>query len=344
MPAKYHIKKNGDPGVCHATLKDCPLGGAHFTSVDSAREFYEESNTSKTFFNSFRRKKNKNEKLNRIIEEKERQLGRPSNILEKFEAISQNSEYSDKDIQGLNEMIDYEKSKEFQYIRDNYEKYYDQVKIGLVPRKEDYEYASNFVKARTIEEFFKKSEDENSNVSGLDWVSVIGTRKEEFGEIRPQKVTKENLDKYYKTIMQNPTVRAKSDEYMKIKVFEEALFKHIERLNEKGIIHPAEDYFKKEERDYVPYPKQKDMLLERKKEWEDNKHPSGYIANMSNYRTDKEVNLDFINERLREYDYFQERKGRTGSSSIMRNVFKYLNDKGYDEQNWTNQKNWGHNI
>lgn len=37
---KYHIRKDGTPGICRATSGDCPLGGSasHFDSVDEAQE------------------------------------------------------------------------------------------------------------------------------------------------------------------------------------------------------------------------------------------------------------------------------------------------------------------
>ena len=36
--AKYHIKKNGTPGVCHAQEGNCPLGGVkqHYNSLEEA--------------------------------------------------------------------------------------------------------------------------------------------------------------------------------------------------------------------------------------------------------------------------------------------------------------------
>lgn len=41
--ATYHIKENGDPGVCRASHGNCPRGGEdkHFTSKEAARDYYE---------------------------------------------------------------------------------------------------------------------------------------------------------------------------------------------------------------------------------------------------------------------------------------------------------------
>lgn len=39
---KYHISpKTGRPNLCEATIKDCPVGGAHFATKDEAREYGE---------------------------------------------------------------------------------------------------------------------------------------------------------------------------------------------------------------------------------------------------------------------------------------------------------------
>lgn len=36
--AKYHIKKNGTPGICNAQEGNCPLGGIkqHYNSLEEA--------------------------------------------------------------------------------------------------------------------------------------------------------------------------------------------------------------------------------------------------------------------------------------------------------------------
>ena len=41
---KYHIKKNGTPGVCTAELSACPLGGkdAHFDTLEAAQNAAQE--------------------------------------------------------------------------------------------------------------------------------------------------------------------------------------------------------------------------------------------------------------------------------------------------------------
>jgi hypothetical protein len=39
--AKYHITAKGEPGICRASNKPCPLGGAHFSSKKEAAAYYE---------------------------------------------------------------------------------------------------------------------------------------------------------------------------------------------------------------------------------------------------------------------------------------------------------------
>lgn len=43
---KYHLKTNGEPGKCTASLRDCPRGGAadHYTTPEAAREAFESKN------------------------------------------------------------------------------------------------------------------------------------------------------------------------------------------------------------------------------------------------------------------------------------------------------------
>ena len=45
--ARYHLKDNGEPGLCRAELGKCPKGGDHFDSKEDARIFYESLNEKK---------------------------------------------------------------------------------------------------------------------------------------------------------------------------------------------------------------------------------------------------------------------------------------------------------
>ena len=44
--SKYHIGKNGLPGVCKATEKPCPLGGddVHFNTIEAAQKYADKQN------------------------------------------------------------------------------------------------------------------------------------------------------------------------------------------------------------------------------------------------------------------------------------------------------------
>ena len=44
--AKYHVKKDGTPGVCHAQEGNCPLGDSsqHFSSKEEAQEYADKKN------------------------------------------------------------------------------------------------------------------------------------------------------------------------------------------------------------------------------------------------------------------------------------------------------------
>ena len=44
--AKYHVKKDGTPGVCHAQEGNCPLGDSsqHFSSKEEAQDYADKVN------------------------------------------------------------------------------------------------------------------------------------------------------------------------------------------------------------------------------------------------------------------------------------------------------------
>jgi hypothetical protein len=42
----YHIKENGEPGICSAKQGNCPLGGEHFVTFTEARRSFEDSMSS----------------------------------------------------------------------------------------------------------------------------------------------------------------------------------------------------------------------------------------------------------------------------------------------------------
>jgi hypothetical protein len=41
MQGRYHIRRDGTPGLCRATTKPCPLGGEHFDSLDAAQDAFQ---------------------------------------------------------------------------------------------------------------------------------------------------------------------------------------------------------------------------------------------------------------------------------------------------------------
>ena len=45
MAKKYHVKKDGTPGVCHALFR-CPLGdeSQHFSTLEEAQEYADKMN------------------------------------------------------------------------------------------------------------------------------------------------------------------------------------------------------------------------------------------------------------------------------------------------------------
>lgn len=48
MERKFHLV-NGEPKPCNANIRDCPVGGEHFTNAAEARENYEAKNKSQLF-------------------------------------------------------------------------------------------------------------------------------------------------------------------------------------------------------------------------------------------------------------------------------------------------------
>ena len=59
--AKYHVKKDGTPGVCHAQEGNCPLGDSsqHFSSKAEAQDYADKIN--EQISDSFLERKNKRE-------------------------------------------------------------------------------------------------------------------------------------------------------------------------------------------------------------------------------------------------------------------------------------------
>ena len=72
--AKYHVKKDGTPGVCHAQEGNCPLGGSdeHFSSAQEAQDYADKMNelakeTGITIENPVKIKPEQVEKFNNIV-------------------------------------------------------------------------------------------------------------------------------------------------------------------------------------------------------------------------------------------------------------------------------------
>ena len=67
--AKYHVKKDGTPGVCHAQEGNCPLGDSsqHFSNIQDAQDYADKINEEKAELSSM----NTEEVKNRALEDNE---------------------------------------------------------------------------------------------------------------------------------------------------------------------------------------------------------------------------------------------------------------------------------
>ena len=72
--ARYHLKDNGEPGLCRAELGKCPKGGDHFDSKEEAWRTYEENLNSKNFLKGLSLLKDKKPKSISEVEEELKQL------------------------------------------------------------------------------------------------------------------------------------------------------------------------------------------------------------------------------------------------------------------------------
>ena len=67
--SKYHVKKDGTPGICHAQEGNCPLGDSsqHFSSKEEAQDYADKINEEKAELSSM----NTEEVKNRALEDNE---------------------------------------------------------------------------------------------------------------------------------------------------------------------------------------------------------------------------------------------------------------------------------
>ena len=72
--AKYHVKKDGTPGICKARLVHCPLGSEnkHFSTIEDAQEYADKINENsiknKEYFNNLNKKDFNKEQWDEIRE------------------------------------------------------------------------------------------------------------------------------------------------------------------------------------------------------------------------------------------------------------------------------------
>lgn len=57
MQASYHIKDDGEPGICRASVQDCPKESPHFKTMDEAYTHVEQINDARTFQSLSKKKK-----------------------------------------------------------------------------------------------------------------------------------------------------------------------------------------------------------------------------------------------------------------------------------------------
>ena len=75
--AKYHVKKDGTPGVCHAQEGNCPLGDSsqHFSSKEEAQDYADKINEGLAQSQNESITNEQKEKFNKFLKEKNIDLG-----------------------------------------------------------------------------------------------------------------------------------------------------------------------------------------------------------------------------------------------------------------------------
>ena len=71
--ASFHIREDGEPGLCRAEKGNCPLGGEHFSTPDAAREAYESDMADLAVLEG------KNKKFNRSLSPEQKKFFTPGN-------------------------------------------------------------------------------------------------------------------------------------------------------------------------------------------------------------------------------------------------------------------------
>ena len=133
--SKYHVKKDGTPGVCHAQEGNCPLGDSsqHFSNIQDAQDYADKINEEKAELSSM----NTEEVKSRALEDNENGDKYRTELYNRLSNNTERKEFKLKEMKGndfnnatsgqTQEVQDFDKMKE--EIRNfEYKKFKDIIK------------------------------------------------------------------------------------------------------------------------------------------------------------------------------------------------------------------------
>ena len=96
--AKYHVKKDGTPGVCHAQEGNCPLGDSsqHFSNIQDAQDYADKINEEKAELSSM----NTEEVKNRALEDNENGDKYRTELYNRLSDNTERKEFNLKEMKG----------------------------------------------------------------------------------------------------------------------------------------------------------------------------------------------------------------------------------------------------
>ena len=228
--AKYHVKKDGTPGICHAQDGNCPLGDSsqHFSSVQEAQEYADEINELKTITdeqkNKFKNILNKNNfysgyvkiDTNNLSPDKVHLYNQILKDLGEKPIFNQDKNYSKKEIyaksmeESIRERSNPDLEFEFSYKNDNNE----EVKLDEALKSKNFNGVASSIMIKDKETGYvsfitpnNQSFNENSNIlnnmeNSIDdyYKSTISSYREEIGMSEYFGYLSENKDEYFEDV------------------------------------------------------------------------------------------------------------------------------------------------
>ena len=224
--AKYHVKKDGTPGVCHAQEGNCPLGDSnqHFSSKEEAQDYADKKNEIEVKNNEFKNILSKNNfysgyvkiDTNNLNSDKTPLYNQILKDLGEKPIFNQNKEYSKKEIyaksmeEAIKERSNTDLEFEFSYKNDDNE----EVKLDEALKSKNFNGVASSIMIKDKETGYvsfmtpnNQSFNENSNIlnnmeNSIDdyYKSTISSYREEIGMSEYFGYLPKNKDEYFEDV------------------------------------------------------------------------------------------------------------------------------------------------